>query len=157
MIAQDVSSDILALAAQEVFGTMVFLDLQSVAECHRHWSGDSVLGCITFGGAVEGCFTFSCTAEGATAIAQSMLGLSPTDVLTPREIQDAMGELANMVMGNLKSLVVGIFGDIQISIPTVIRGQNLEHGLGEESQAIYLGVTLSETYPAELSLCWHVR
>ncbi len=156
MIAQDVSNDILTLAAQEVFETRVFLDLHPVTECHRHWSGDSVLGCITFGGAIEGCFTFSCPTEGATAIAQSMLGLSPTDTLTPREIQDAMGELTNLVMGSLKSLVVGIFGDIQFSIPTVICGQNLEHGLGEKAEVLHLGVTLSDKYPAELSFGWRV-
>lgn len=155
MIVQDVSSDILALAAIEVFDTMVFLELQPVTELHRQWSGDSVLSCITFHGAVEGCFGFSCPVEGAATLAQSMLGLSPTETLSHREIHDAMGEVTHMVMGRLKTLVADILGDIQVSIPTVIWGQHLEHSLGEEAQECLLGVTLAETYPAELSLYWH--
>ena len=155
MIAQDVSSDILIEAAQEVFDTMIFMDLKPVTDSHQHLDGDVVLSCITYNGAVAGCFGFGCQVEGATAIAKSMLGLSPTDSLSREEVQDAVGEVANMVMGNMKTMLADVLGDIQISIPTVIWGQHIEHGLSEQSQKLYYGVTLAEVHRAELSFFWH--
>lgn len=154
MIAQDLSSDVLNMAARDVFETMIFMDLQPITDSKRQWSGETLLGSITFNGAAEGCFGFACQQEGATAITQSMLGLGPEDPLSDDDVRDAIGEVANMVMGNLKTLIADVLGDLQISVPTVVRGEHVEHGLGEGAQKLYVNVTLSDQYPAELSFFW---
>lgn len=154
MLAQDLSSDVLITAAKDVFETMVFMDLQPLAEGKHRDDDNVVLGTITFNGSVQGCFGLHCVPEGAKAIAQSMLGMSPDEELSRADIQDAVGEVANMVMGNLKTLIADIFGDMQISVPTVIWGQHVGHDIGEDARKLYVGATLNGNHPIELSFLW---
>ena len=154
MIAQALSTDVLVQAAQDVFDTMVFMKLEPRTERHQVWTGDILLGTITFNGAAEGCLGFSCQKEGAEAITRSMLGMAPDETLGREDIQDAIGEVANMVMGNLKTLLADILGDLQISVPTVMWGQQLDYDISDKAQHLYLGANLAERYPVELSFFW---
>jgi chemotaxis protein CheX len=40
------------------------------------------------------------------------------------EVLDAIGEMANMVVGNVKTELEGLMGVIGLSIPTVVYGRN---------------------------------
>jgi chemotaxis protein CheX len=48
-----------------------------------------------------------CSAELARAAAGVMFGL-PSDEVTPADVADALGELTNILAGNLKSLLPGV-------------------------------------------------
>jgi chemotaxis protein CheX len=154
MIAQSLSTDILVQAAQDVFDTMVFMKLEPITERHQIWTGDILLGTITFHGAAEGCLGLCCPKEAAEAITQSMLGMAPGEALEREDIQDALGEVTNMVMGNLKTLLADILGDLQISVPTVMRGQQFDYDISDKAQRLYLGANVGEAYPVELSFFW---
>lgn len=61
-------------------------------------------GSVQITGAWKGLVTLSCPEELAHKVAEIMFGAEPGKA-TLEEIQDAIGELANMIGGNLKALV----------------------------------------------------
>jgi len=84
------------------------------------WAGAIVVGCDA---------TFGAEAAGA------MFGTDPATV-TQEEISDALGELANMIAGNVKPLLPGT---ATISLPTVVRGEEIH--LGIPGAQVWVGLT----------------
>lgn len=58
-------------------------------------------------GAWEGAVSLTCSAAAGEEMTRLMLGLTESDELDPLDLGDALGELVNVVGGNLKSLVDG--------------------------------------------------
>jgi hypothetical protein len=54
-------SEALLSGAKEVFGTMIFMDLQESTEPDENIKGPAVLGSITFTGVIEGCLAICCS------------------------------------------------------------------------------------------------
>lgn len=75
-------------------------------------------GCVQVTGAWEGAVTVHCSETLARTITAAMFG-SEADQTTPEEVSDALGELANMVAGNIKALLPE---PSRISLPTVANG-----------------------------------
>jgi chemotaxis protein CheX len=153
MISHAVSCDVLIKACEEVFGTMVFMSVASADELHKQSDSDSLMGSITFDGTLAGCLGFHCDLTCATAVAKNMLCMEPEDEITQSEINDALGEIANMLLGSIKANEEA-FGKIHVSIPTVVRGREIEHNLGENANEAVSPVALDGQYGAELSLWW---
>lgn len=154
MIVQSVSSQLLLEAAREIFETMVFMTIQPSDKASVQIGNDSLLGTISFAGDIEGCFDFRCDIACAKAVAVGMLGMDSVDELGDDDANDAMGEIVNMVMGSIKARE-DAFSQVQVSIPTVIVGKEIEHSLGERAtHAVSAYVTIAEQYPIELSLLW---
>ncbi|MGC8462078.1 MAG: chemotaxis protein CheX [Acidimicrobiales bacterium] len=78
-------------------------------------SGKHLVGRVDITGGWEGAVTIDCDAELAGALAAAMFGLEGGDA-APDEIRDALGELANMAGGNIKSLLPE---PSQLGLPTV--------------------------------------
>ncbi len=57
-----------------------------------------------------------CPRETAVAVARALLGADEDEELPPEDIQDAFGELVNVIGGNIKGLIVGA---VRLSIPSV--------------------------------------
>lgn len=79
---------------------------------------DLVTGSVTVTGATDCVVALQLRPEGAWAFAAAMFGM-PTDEVTEDEVADAVGELTNMVGGNIKSLLPE---PSLLSLPTVSRG-----------------------------------
>jgi chemotaxis protein CheX len=62
--------------------------------------------------------TVSAARTTAESIARRMMAMHPEDALDPCDVDDAMGEIANIIGGNLKSLVEGVQ---RLSLPMVRR------------------------------------
>ena len=75
-------------------------------------------GCIQVSGPWEGAVTVHCSEALAGVITGAMFGSEPADC-TPEEVRDALGELANMIGGNVKALLPE---GCRISLPTVADG-----------------------------------
>ena len=104
MIVQStVSPNVLLSAAQEIFETMVFMSIDPCEDPSPHIEGETLLGMITFNGDIEGCFGFCCDKVCAQAIAVDMLGIEPDEDLPVADINDAIGEIVNMLMGSIKA------------------------------------------------------
>lgn len=56
--------------------------------------------------------------------------MAQTEELSEAEISDAIGEVANMVMGSFKSRVQETIGTLNVSIPTIVKGQSLNASVG---------------------------
>ncbi len=164
-------------SAREVFETMVFAALEEVGEeatrpCGA--SGDSdlspegssgtgndlgkpetcLLGSITFKGSLEGCLGVCCDEPCAQTIAANMLGLVSTDELSENDVSDAIGEIANMVMGAIKSRIQAEVGTVEVSIPSVVQGRQLRNSLGEGSDLVRVRVNVEEQHIMEFSLLY---
>lgn len=76
---------------------------------------------VTIKGEWDGMVAMEMTAVGAQRVTCGMLGMDPaTDEPSDTDVVDAVGELVNMVGGNVKSLVPG---PSQLSLPLVATGQ----------------------------------
>jgi len=81
-------------------------------------AGAVATSCVQVTGPWSGAITLDCSAELARRSAAAMFQTAPDD-LTTAEINDAVGELANMTGGNVKNLVPGLS---QLSLPAVAQG-----------------------------------
>jgi len=72
-----------------------------------------VLASVMISGAREAVLTLGCSNEVARLAAATMFGKQVEDV-DPEETRDAVGELANMLGGNFKTLLKG---DCRLSVP----------------------------------------
>jgi CheY-specific phosphatase CheX len=133
---------------------MVFMNIQPCEKDTVQIGDDAVLGTISFMGDIEGCFDFRCDMACAKAVAMGMLGMESVDELSAEDANDAIGEIVNMVMGSIKAGDTA-FSQVQVSIPTVIVGKEIEHSLGEHAtHAMSAHVMIAATHPVELSLLW---
>lgn len=107
----------------EVWTSMLGLELQPEAQAvetmagHRRWSG-----CIALSGDWRGAVTVSCIDPLARIVTGAMFGMEPADA-SDAEIQDAIGEMANILGGQTKQ----VLGDkCVLGLPVVIEGDNFE-------------------------------
>jgi len=149
MIDQVCFSAALLEGAQEVFSTMVFMDIEESSDPDQQIEGDSLMGSITFNNGIEGCLAIRCSVPSARAIAADMLGLDGPDELSEDEVCDALGEITNMVMGSVKSRIQTETGEVMVSIPTVIRGQKLASSMGDGASKIVVKVDAEDEHIIE--------
>ncbi len=154
MLTKSIRPEVLVTSAKEIFETMIFLDLQNSEPSDDHWDSDTLLGTITFTGDIEGCLGICTREDGAKTVAASMLGMDSAEDLSTQDIHDAMGEVCNMVMGCIKASLAADFGDIQVSIPTVICGHQIEYDMGENAEKVRAYVKVADQYQTILSLQW---
>jgi chemotaxis protein CheX len=145
--------DSLLSGAREVFETMVFMGLEESTEPNAVLPDEALLGTITFKGSLEGCLGVCCSLQCAQAIATNMLGMETSAALTDDDINDAIGEIANMVMGALKTRIQDEVGTIEVSIPSVVQGRQLRNSLGEGSDRVLIQGCL-DGHAMELSLLY---
>jgi chemotaxis protein CheX len=74
-------------------------------------------GAVSVTGEWSGMIAVDLAEPSAHALARGMLGLDESEALDPLDLSDAVGELANIVGGNVKSLLPG--DDHGLSLPLV--------------------------------------
>jgi len=155
MVDEVCLNEAMLAGAAEVFETMIFMDVRESPNGKALPAGNTLLGSITFTGDVEGCLGICCSVPCARAIAQNMLGLTQTDELSESDITDAIGEVANMVMGSVKTRIQESVGTLNVSIPTVVTGQALDTSIGDHASPtnrIVTRLNIADEHTAELSL-----
>jgi chemotaxis protein CheX len=83
--------------------------------------GDERTAIVGYSGAMRGCCEVQLNEQAATAVATAMLG-SP-EGLDGDSLDDAVGEIANMIAGGWKDRVPDLSSLCAISPPTVITGR----------------------------------
>lgn len=73
---------------------------------------------ISFCGDASGQVVLRCSADAATRIARGLLMMEEGATLQVDEIQDALGECANMLAGLLKTKALDPVGKFQLGIPS---------------------------------------
>ena len=157
MVTTVTLKDTLVDSAKEVFETMVFMTLAESDPADAGLSGVTLLGSITFKGDMEGCLGICCEEACARTIAANRRGLDPDEGIGEEDVSDAMGEIANMVMGALKARIQDEVGTIEVSIPSVVQGRELKSNRGEGTCMIKVSVNIEEEFSAELSLLFRLH
>ncbi len=150
MIDQISMSETLLDAAKKVFGTMIFMNVTEKDDQEAKIVGDTYLWMVTFKGDIEGCVGITLEEAAAKAVAANMLGLEPDEEVSEEDLADAVGEVANMVMGGVKSRMQDEIRSLDISIPTVTSGRNLESSVGDCTPRVVKRVNV-DAFEGELS------
>jgi len=129
VIHQDVLVKGVTEAASEVFSMM--LDMQVhvaglVTDARPSVSG--LISLVGITGEWGGSGVFCCSPLLASLISSRMLGteLDPARSGIDEDVLDAVAEVTNMMIGNVKNGLEPITGPLAISVPTVIHGRNFE-------------------------------
>jgi len=155
MITEICFEDVLLESAKEVFETMIFMTVEQCPDCVTV-EGSCLLGSITFTGSIEGCMGICCDVDCARTIACNMLAMEGEESITENEIRDAIGEIANMLLGSIKAtLIKRNVGNLDVSIPCVVSGRELTSSLGEGACEIVMPVYIDEEV-AEMTLQYRI-
>lgn len=113
--------------AEKVFSTMLGLPLEAgpmTVQKALLGPDGGVVCLLGFAGQWSGSGSIRCSEALARAISGKLL-LSDFDSVN-EEVLDAMGEIANMIIGNFKDDAAFKLGPLGLSTPTVIYGKNFQ-------------------------------
>ncbi|WP_162599675.1 chemotaxis protein CheX [Nocardioides solisilvae] len=120
---------------QEVWGTFLGehgpLEVGTDLGFAPDWSAS-----VSVKGEWNGVVALEMTTSGAQRLTRSMLGLETSEELVDGDLVDAIGEMVNMIGGNVKGLVRG---PCRLSLPLVAAGR-FAHGSGQR-EVVRLGCT----------------
>jgi chemotaxis protein CheX len=113
-------------AVQGVFKTMlsVPLELEDPPNIASVTTGKHIVGTVGFAGAVMGNVSLFVSREFAREMTAAMLGMTVDDIGSDEEVHDVIGEVCNMVGGDLKSRLCDGGFSCSLSIPSVTFGEN---------------------------------
>ena len=140
----------LELAVREVFELMLGSQLDLPAEETREQPGITAM--VGLAGQVCGVMSIRCDTTAARRMASKMIGEEPAE--KSAELQDAFGEICNMIAGNFKNKITGMSEKCMLSVPTVVTGS--DYSLRSLSDSDSIGVTmLFERIPFTVTLEIH--
>lgn len=115
------TSEIVSITGN-VFTTMIGSDVSQREESSSLAPDAPITGCVHISGEWNGAVLVQTTSKLANRAACAMLAMEDSEV-EMNDRQDTMAELANMIGGNIKSLVPG---PSSLSLPTVTCGQDFD-------------------------------
>jgi chemotaxis protein CheX len=117
----------------EIFTSMVMMDVgvaEKVNENHRKLE-NTITGVIGLAGTHKGVLAIHFPYAVAFAITSNFLGIDIDEI--NEDVEDAIGEIANMLGGNVKSILSENGRDIDLSLPSTISGK--EYGFQSSKSA----------------------
>lgn len=136
---------------QDVFSTMLMVDLAcgAVIEDKKCAIQSNLTSMIGMGGGIRGLLAIHCPALVAKNITGTFLGMDIDEL--NEDVKDAIGEIANMVAGNLKVSYARIGTNIELAIPTSIVGESFHiSGMAEAKRIIIPFTMTGDTFWVEL-------
>lgn len=98
-------SEFIDEAVKGVFDTMLSMRVETLSSTEGNdmppATTDGIVGSVGFAGKISGAVYMSYSSSLACSVVERLLGESPSDVSQP-EVSDVIGELANMVAGDMK-------------------------------------------------------
>ena len=121
----DPIEDLLKSSVSDVFRTMLQMETRIIPMTPDAMSDEPhVAGSVGFIGDLTGVVYIYCTAEFARQLTGIILDLPGTDPAGDEMSNDSMGELANMVVGGLKSRLAERGRSCVLTIPSIVRGSH---------------------------------
>lgn len=131
-------SDKLIESTIEIFTGMVMMDV-SVAGAAMQKIGplkQSITGMVGLAGTHKGVLAVHFPKHIALDVTSSFLGMDVAEI--NEDVQDAIGEIANMLGGNLKTILSDRGRDIQLSLPSTISGDEYAFSSQADAEQIIL-------------------
>ena len=108
-----------------VFDTMLSMEVEVLA-APRKMDGERIVGSVSFAGKVMGSVNLLVSKIFARIITAAMLDMDEDEIEEDEEINDVMGELSNMIGGDLKSRFCDAGLKCELSIPTTTSGADFK-------------------------------
>ena len=110
-------------STQEIFSSMIMLEVVPGEPLHRNKEKliDSISGIIGLAGSRKGLLAVHLPKPTALAVTTAFLGMDVEEI--DDDVRDAIGELANMLGGSVKSALDPSGSDIKLSIPSTVCGE----------------------------------
>jgi len=118
----DFTEKIIAVT-KEIFETMIMVDVTPGIPLEEHVSKFrcSMSAMVGFAGYKQGNLALHTPAKVAMGLTQDFLGMDINEINA--DVEDAMGELANMLAGSLKPFISTDGGKVELSLPSVVYGE----------------------------------
>jgi chemotaxis protein CheX len=125
-------------ATTEIFETMIMLDISAGDPLKDKINNFkcSVSGVIGLAGSCKGMLAIHLPDKVAMAITGSFLGMDVTEV--DDDVTDAIGELANMVAGNIKMILDEAGNNVTVSIPSCVHGDEYTMDTVSDSERVVI-------------------
>lgn len=112
-------------AASEVFDTMLSMALETMESVPDEPADDyRYVGSVSFTGDIAGNIRFGLSGAFAALITAEMMGMEPGEIADPADVADVIGEVSNMIGGDLKSRLCDAGWNCTLSIPSVTMGND---------------------------------
>ena len=107
-----------------VFDAMLSMDVEFVdGALYRAAEGTQIVGSVSFAGKAMGSINIHVSGSFARIITAAMLDMEEDEIEDDEEIHDVVGELSNMIGGDLKSRLCDAGLTCELSIPTITSGK----------------------------------
>jgi chemotaxis protein CheX len=133
--------------AQVLWETMLGLTIERSDDRSLPEQGGGLCACVQIVGSWEGSVLLRCDSALARHLAASALKEDPQQ-LTAADVQDALGELANILAGNIKMLLPR---PSRLSLPVVVDGASYELSAPGTHPILEMAF-LSEGQPVEVRI-----
>jgi len=108
-------------ATKEIFSSMVMMEITVKEVMDNHGAlNDTITGMIGLAGTHKGVLAVHLPYSVAQAITSSFLMMDVEEI--NEDVHDAVGEIANMLGGNVKTILSEKGRDIDLSLPSTISG-----------------------------------
>lgn len=120
-------------STQEIFSSMVMMEVSAEDETVTAETvhNESITGLIGLAGTYKGVLAIHMPNAVALAVTSSFLGMDVEEINA--DVEDAIGELANMLGGNVKTILSENGRDINLSLPSTISGKEYNFQLASEA------------------------
>ncbi len=113
-------------SVQDVFQSMASVSLTSEEPSPMGDDAEGqIIGSVDFAGEASGIICIYASLKFAKNVTSKMLGIAEAEVDSDEMVNDAIGELSNMVAGNVKSRLCDGGWPCTLTIPSIVRGQKL--------------------------------
>lgn len=129
MIHAELAAEIKA-SAMEIFSSMIMMDIKEITmEKYQLEKAESnISSMLGMGGEIKGSLDLHFPEKVAVTITSQFLGMDILEL--DEDVRDAIGELANMVGGDLKTYFASKDIKTEIAIPNTVVGKSYRtHGL----------------------------
>ena len=140
-------------STQEIFSSMIMLDVTPGDPYHRknEMLNDSISGIIGLAGNTKGMLAIHLPTQVALSVTTAFLGMEVEEV--DDDVRDAIGELANMLGGNLKAHLDPKGSEIQLSMPSTVSGEEYTIDCIADAEEVTVPFTLEgKQFLVELQL-----
>jgi CheY-specific phosphatase CheX len=96
-----------------------------------------ILCSISFHGDIMGNFAMGISQQDACLLVSRLLGMEFSGMSS--DVTDGIGELVNMMVGGTKTRLEMTLPNFEISVPTIVTGQDLELARAHGAQAVSMG------------------
>ena len=129
---------------KEIFETMIMVDVTPGEPLVEHVSRFkcSLSAMVGFAGFKQGNLAIHASDKVAKGLTQDFLGMEIDSI--NEDVEDAMGELANMLAGSMKPFISAEGGKVELSLPSVVYGE--EYTLTVVNKADWVIVPFSTSH-----------